>query len=92
MAHVRRGPVGRAPGDASSIEPWTFRGGSDERAVTQRILTGLDGSAMPAYADALSGVEARALARYVRSLARPPVWEERDPGTRRHGRDRDRCA
>ncbi|MBM3220430.1 MAG: c-type cytochrome [Candidatus Rokubacteria bacterium] len=60
-------------------EPWTFRAGSDEVSVAQRILTGLDGSAMPAYADALSGAEARALARYVRSLARPPIWEERDP-------------
>lgn len=60
-------------------EPWTFRGGSDEVAVAQRILTGVDGSAMPAYAGALSGAEARALARYVRTLARPPIWEERDP-------------
>jgi mono/diheme cytochrome c family protein len=48
--------------------------------VARRILTGLDGSPMPAYAGTLSGAEARALARHVRSLARTPVWEERDPG------------
>ena len=60
-------------------EPWTFRGGSEENAVTHRILTGLDGTAMPAYADALRGAEARAVARHVRALARPPIWEERDP-------------
>ena len=61
-------------------EPWTFRGGSEETRVTQRILTGVDGSAMPAYADVLSSAEARALARHVGSFARRPIWEERDPG------------
>jgi mono/diheme cytochrome c family protein len=60
-------------------EPWTFRGGSDEDAVAVRILTGLDGTAMPAYAGVLDGAEARALARHVRTLARPPIWDERDP-------------
>jgi mono/diheme cytochrome c family protein len=60
-------------------EPWTFRAGSDEAAIALRILTGLDGTPMPAYADALTGEEARALARHVRALARPPIWEERDP-------------
>jgi mono/diheme cytochrome c family protein len=60
-------------------EPWTFRGGSDEEAIAQRILTGLDGTAMPAYADTLSAAEARAVARHVRTLARPPIWEEPDP-------------
>jgi cbb3-type cytochrome c oxidase subunit III len=60
-------------------EPWAFRGGSDEEAIARRILTGLDGTAMPAYADALSAAEARAVARHVRRLARPPIWEEPDP-------------
>jgi cbb3-type cytochrome c oxidase subunit III len=60
-------------------EPWTFRMGSDEETVARRILTGLDGTAMPAYADALSAAEARAVARHVRTLARPPIWEETDP-------------
>ncbi len=60
-------------------EPWTFRGGSDEDAVARRILTGLDGSPMPAYAGTLSAAEARAVARHVRALARPPIWEEPDP-------------
>jgi mono/diheme cytochrome c family protein len=60
-------------------EPWTFRGGSDEETIARRILTGLDGTAMPAYAGALSVSEARAVARHVRTLARPPIWEEPDP-------------
>jgi mono/diheme cytochrome c family protein len=60
-------------------EPWAFRAGSDETAIALRILTGVDGTAMPAYADVLSGAEARAVARHVRELARTPIWEERDP-------------
>ena len=60
-------------------EPWTFRAGSDEDAVARRILTGLDGTAMPAYAGALTAAEARAVARHVGTLARPPIWEEPDP-------------
>jgi mono/diheme cytochrome c family protein len=60
-------------------EPWTFRGGSDEDAIARRILTGLDGTAMPAYAGALGAPEARAVARHVRTLARAPIWAEPDP-------------
>ena len=67
---------GRAP--TSLAEPWTFRGGGDETSIAQRILTGIDGSAMPAYADALRAEEARAIARHVQSLGRLPIWEEGD--------------
>jgi mono/diheme cytochrome c family protein len=58
-------------------EPWTFRGGSDGESIVQRILNGIDGSAMPAHAVSLD--EARAIARHVRTLARAPIWEEREP-------------
>jgi mono/diheme cytochrome c family protein len=60
-------------------EPWTFRGGDSEDAIARRILTGLDGTMMPAYAGVVSGGEARAIARHVRTLARPPIWQARDP-------------
>ena len=86
------GPDGRAdgwrperegPGGASRppdlTEPWTFRGGADREALARRFLTGLDGSPMPAYADALSPGEARDLAHFVASLGRQPAWETRDP-------------
>jgi mono/diheme cytochrome c family protein len=74
----REGPGGeRAPTDLT--EPWTFRGGSDEASIALRILTGIDGSAMPAYADSLSLAQAREIARHVRALGRTPIWEERDP-------------
>jgi mono/diheme cytochrome c family protein len=74
----REGPGGgRAPTDLT--EPWTYRGGSDEASIALRILTGIDGSSMPAYGDALSPGEAREIARHVRSLGRTPIWKERDP-------------
>lgn len=61
---------------ADLTEPWTFNGGSSVEEIHTRMLTGLDGTPMPAYSDALaSGVvsdrELWDLARYVRSLAAP---------------------
>jgi mono/diheme cytochrome c family protein len=79
----RAWPEGRDPGASppptNLIEPWTFRGGSDEESIAQRILNGIDGSGMPAYAGSLSPEDAREIARHVRSLARRPIWEEPDP-------------
>jgi mono/diheme cytochrome c family protein len=78
----REGPGGPVrPPDLS--EPWTFRGGADPEAVARRILTGLDGSPMPAYAGVLSPAEARDVGRFVASLAREPAWAARDPGVAR---------
>ncbi|MFQ5888836.1 MAG: c-type cytochrome [Gemmatimonadota bacterium] len=59
---------------ADLTEPWGFNGGFTVEAIHTRMLTGLDGTPMPAYSDALaSGVvsdkELWDLARYVRSLA-----------------------
>lgn len=74
----REGP-GNDRGPTDLTQPWTFRGGSDEASIVSRILTGIEGSAMPAFADSLSLAEAREIARHVRSLARAPIWMERDP-------------
>ncbi len=74
---AREGPAVARPTDLT--EPWTFRGGADEDAIALRILTGLDGSAMPAYAGAVTAAEARDLAAHVRSLARAPLWAAADP-------------
>jgi mono/diheme cytochrome c family protein len=79
----REGPGGPPP-PTDLAEPWTFRGGADAGSIAQRILTGLDGSPMPAYADALSAGEARDLAHFVGSLARTPAWAARDPAEARH--------
>lgn len=70
--------AGAPPRPVDLREPWTFRGGDEVEAVARRILTGLDGTAMPGYAGVLAPADAFALARYVLSLARPPAWAARD--------------
>jgi mono/diheme cytochrome c family protein len=39
---------------ADLTEPWTFNGGMGAEAIHTRFLTGLDGTPMPAYSDALA--------------------------------------
>jgi mono/diheme cytochrome c family protein len=88
----REGPGGPPrPTDLSA--PWTFRGGGDVDSIARRILTGLDGSPMPSYADALSVRQARALAGFVAGLARVPAWAAEEPAeARRAGVERDPLA
>ncbi|MBI4353968.1 MAG: c-type cytochrome [Candidatus Omnitrophica bacterium] len=49
-------------------ERWSYRGGSAPREIVERILTGIDGTAMPSYAEAASPEEVWQLAYYVQSL------------------------
>jgi cytochrome c oxidase cbb3-type subunit 2 len=74
----REGPGGPSPA-ADLREPWTFRGGHEPRDIALRVLTGLDGSAMPAYAGAITAPEAWDIAHFVRGLGRVPAWRETDP-------------
>lgn len=60
---------------ARLTEPWTFKGGSSARELVLRLEAGLDGTPMPALADAVPERDLWHLANYVRSLARKPVWE-----------------
>lgn len=53
---------------------WGYRGGSDPEAIALRILTGIDGTPMPSYAEAVSPEEAWQLAYHVRSLQEEPRW------------------
>jgi mono/diheme cytochrome c family protein len=74
---AREGPG--EPGPPPDLgEPWTFRGGATPEAIVRRLLTGLDGSAMPAYAGSLTPAEAWDVARFVETLGRTPVWRETD--------------
>lgn len=75
---------------ANLTEPWTFNGGGDVEAIHARILTGLDGTPMPAFSDALAaGIvtenELWNLAHYVASLAPHPLPDITDviPAARR---------
>ena len=76
----REGPDGPSRPTALT-EPWTFRGGSEPEQVVLRILTGIDGSSMPAFAGRVSPAQAWEIAGYVGTLARTPAWQESDPAT-----------
>jgi mono/diheme cytochrome c family protein len=65
---------------ADLSEPWNFNGGGTPEMIYRRMMTGLDGTPMPAYSDAVaSGVvspeELWHVAHYVSSLA--PMLEPR---------------
>ena len=55
------------PADLS--QPWTFRGGSEPEDIYLRLRTGLTGSPMPSFADALSEEETWNLVNYILSLS-----------------------
>ena len=54
---------------------WAYRGGSAPRDIVARFLSGIDGTPMPSYVDAISSKEdAWHLAYYVHSLQETPHW------------------
>lgn len=59
---------------ADLTQPWTFRGGSRPEDIYLRLQTGLTGSSMPSFADALSPEETWDLVNYILSLSpeQPP--------------------
>ncbi len=60
---------------ANLTQGWNYRGGSSPKEIVTRIMTGIDGTPMPSYADAISSKEdAWALAYYVNSLQKAPLW------------------
>ena len=67
---------------ADLTERWKFRGGSDVRSIYARLRTGLDGTPMPSFADAIdqkliTDDQLWHVAAYVRSLSpEPPVVRE----------------
>ena len=59
---------------ADLTQGWNYRAGSDPQVIAWRVLTGIDGSPMPSYAEAASPEEIWQLAYYVRSLQEEPRW------------------
>ncbi len=59
---------------ANLTQGWNYRGGSDPNAIVTRMMTGIDGTPMPSYAEAASTEDMWQLAYYVRSLQREPSW------------------
>lgn len=54
---------------ADLTQPWFFRGGGDPEDIYLRLQTGLTGSPMPSFADALSEEDTWHLVNYVLSLS-----------------------
>ena len=65
---------GQAIRPADLTRGWSYRGGSDPRAITTRILTGISGAPMPSYAEAIKPDDAWQFGYYVRSLQQEPRW------------------
>jgi len=61
---------GRPTRPKDLTEGWSYRGGNRPRDIVARMLTGIDGTPMPSYAEAVSTDDAWQLAYYVRSLQR----------------------
>lgn len=59
---------------ANLTQGWSYRGGSEPEPIVQRVLSGIDGSPMPSYAEAATTEEIWQLAHYVRSLQEEPSW------------------
>lgn len=61
--------AGNAIYPADLTQPWTFRGGAKPEDIYLRLQTGLTGSSMPSFADALSPEETWDLVNYILSLS-----------------------
>lgn len=59
---------GRPTRPKDLTEGWSYRGGSRPRDIVQRILTGIDGTPMPSYAEAVAADEVWQLAYYLRTI------------------------
>ena len=66
---------GRRSAATNLTEPWTFRGGPTPGDVHLRLVTGMNGTPMPTFADAASDEDLWHVAHYVASLARKPSWQ-----------------
>ncbi len=75
-SHVLVDEWGHSIRPADLTRPWTFRGGADAGNIYLRLTTGMNGSPMPAFADAVPEADRRRLANFIRSLAREPSAEE----------------
>ena len=66
---------GRPIRAADLTHAWSYRAGSAPTDIMARLMTGIDGTPMPSYADAIpSKQEAWALAYYVQSIQETPRW------------------
>ncbi len=70
---------------ADLTQGWSYRSGSAPRDIMARLMTGIDGTPMPSYAEAVKPEEVWDLAYYVQSLQAPPRWGRTAEATRVEG-------
>ena len=60
---------------ANLTHGWSYRGGADPKDIVARLVTGVDGTPMPSYADAVASEDLWQLAYYLHSVQeRPRGW------------------
>ena len=59
---------------ADLTQGWEYRSGSSPRDILTRLMTGLDGTPMPSYAEAVKPEEVWDLAYYIHSIQEKPHW------------------
>ena len=59
---------------ANLTHGWELRGGAEPRDLVTRLMTGVDGTPMPSYADAVPAADLWQLAYYLRSIQEPARW------------------
>lgn len=53
---------------------WTYRWGAEPPQIVARLMTGLDGTPMPSYAESVATEDLWQLAYYLRSIQEPVEW------------------
>jgi len=56
---------------------WKFKGGKTPEDILYRVVTGMNGSAMPSYADSIKGADQWHLANYIASIAQGGFDQEK---------------
>lgn len=59
---------------ANLTHGWELRGGSTPKDIVHRLMTGVDGTPMPSYGDAVPVDDLWQLAYYLRSIQEPARW------------------
>jgi len=60
---------------ANLAHGWALRGGREPRDLVARLMTGVDGTPMPSYADSVAHEDLWQLAYYLRSIQESARWE-----------------
>ncbi len=62
---------------ADLTQGWNYRSGSSPKDILIRLMTGIDGTPMPSYAEAVKPEEVWDLAYYVQSIQVEPRWSNK---------------